>query len=125
MFFRLANRLPVKCSQSRNAARWALETSGPEGGSRSSFRCASLRMNASPAAWLDSVGAMKSFDRTEYPQKCRIPEVPGQARFLEVHDVFSPSRSGADEDHPAKHRGAVLRHLLRDHPAERVERRRS
>jgi hypothetical protein len=48
-------------SHSRKAAICALATFGPEGGSRSSFRCMSLATNASPAAWLVVVGAKKIF----------------------------------------------------------------
>src|SRR6266852_154802 len=48
----IAEALPRECSHSRNAASCAAATLGPEGGSRSSFRCISLAMNAAPAAWL-------------------------------------------------------------------------
>ena len=46
-------------SHSRNAAICAPATFGPDAGCRSSFRCASLSRNASPADWLDAVGAEK------------------------------------------------------------------
>ena len=49
----------------------------------------------------------------------RITEVPRQTRFFEVHDVLAAARGGPDENHPAEDRGAVERHLLRDHSAER------
>jgi len=51
--------------------------------------------------------------------KIRIGEVLCQAGFLEKHDVLSSARCGADEDHPANDRGTILRHLLRDHSAQR------
>jgi hypothetical protein len=47
-----------------------------------------------------------------------ITEVPGQTRFVQVHDVFAAARRGANENHPAEDRGAVPRHLLRDHSAQ-------
>ena len=95
-----------------------LATFGPEGGSRSSFRCISLAMNASPAAWLVRVGVKKIFSR----RRSRVPrilEVLGEARFFEVHDVLAAARRRTDEDHPTKDRRPVLRDLLGDHAAER------
>src|SRR6266436_2207794 len=64
MALKSPKRSPVKCSHSRNAASCAAPTFGPDGGSRSSFRCISLAMNAVPAAWLVVVGAKKIFCRT-------------------------------------------------------------
>jgi hypothetical protein len=49
----------------------------------------------------------------------RIPDVSGQARLLEVHDVFSTARSGPHKDHPAENGRVVLRDLLRHRPAKR------
>ena len=59
-----ANRSPSTRSHARNAATWACATFGPERGSRSSVRAASLVTKAWPAAWLDSLGAKKSFTNT-------------------------------------------------------------
>src|SRR5262245_9465750 len=45
----------------------------------------------------------------------RIAEIFCEARFIEVHDVFTASGCRANENHPAKNRGAVERNLLRNH----------
>ena len=47
-----------------------------------------------------------------------IAEIPSEAGLMEVHDVLSPSGCGANKDHAPENRGAVLRHLLRDHAAK-------
>ena len=45
--------------------------------------------------------------------------MPGQTRFLQVHDVFAAARRGPNENQPAENRGAFPRHLLSDPSAER------
>ena len=52
--------------------------------------------------------------------KRRVAEVPGEARLLEMHHILAASWRGPNEDHPAKDRRPILRHLLCDHAAERV-----
>jgi len=51
--------------------------------------------------------------------KLGIAEIPREARFIEAHDVLAAPGRRADEDHSPKDGGPVLRHLLRDHAAER------
>ena len=43
----------------------------------------------------------------------------GQARLLELHDVFAAAGGSPDEQHPVNDRGTLLSHQLCDHPAER------
>ena len=45
--------------------------------------------------------------------------MPGQARFLQVHDVFAAARPRPHENHPADNRWPFLGDLLSDHPAQR------
>src|SRR6188768_3213198 len=53
------------------------------------------------------------------PLELWVLEVPRQARLLEMHDVFAPTRSGAYENHPPNDRGTIQCHLQGDHPAQR------
>lgn len=90
--FQICKALALNRSHSRNAAIWAAATSGPEEGSRSSFRRAILPIKASPAAWLVAVGEKNIFGRRAYPSG--IVKILGQPRFFEVHNIFASSRSG-------------------------------
>src|SRR4029077_9803884 len=49
----------------------------------------------------------------------RILQKPGQAGFLQVHDVVASSRSCSDVDHSSKDRRTIQRHLLCDHATQR------
>jgi len=97
MPFRSAKRSPVKRSHSRNAARCAPATFGPEGGSRSSVRCINLAMNASPAAWLVIVGAKKILlEMHNVP--ANLEPVDGSPGNMERHLLWNDS--AAHDTHP-------------------------
>ena len=51
--------------------------------------------------------------------EARVLERLRQARFLQVHDVFTSSRSCSDKDQFPKNRRTVQSHLLSDHAAQR------
>ena len=87
MPLRSPKRIP-DCSHSRNAAICAATTSAPDAGSRSSLRCASLSINAPPAAWLDEVGAKKSFCSTANPVSVRSARC--LARLRHPHGLALP-----------------------------------
>src|SRR4030095_150351 len=47
-------------------------------------------------------GSKEDLDQDGVPFEHRIPEVPGETGFFQVHDVLAASWSGARQDHPAK-----------------------
>src|SRR6202044_3560827 len=48
-----------------------------------------------------------------------IAQVPGQNRLFQGHNVFTATRRGPHENHPAEDRRAIPHHLLRHHSAKR------
>jgi hypothetical protein len=84
-----------------------------------------LRFDRSPSERLDQPsvddeicsgdGCEEDLLQHGVPVEVWIGEVPGQTRFLQVHDVFTAARRGADQNHPTDARGTFECHLLRHH----------
>ena len=82
------------------------------------MRAASRVTKAWPAAWLDSLGRKEELHQHLVAGEAGILEDPPELRLLQVHDVLTTLRGGADQQHLADEGGALERDLLRDHAAE-------